>query len=161
MDTVAAISTPHGIGGIAVIRLSGPDAFAIASRHLKSPGTAHPQLFRIGDKVLDALGDSNDWVRCFHAKCDIDPEKRYICQFPEDNAITVPDFADAANIKLTAGALAPVATETVTHTKISPALVATLSNALLYVLSYSSNAVTTNSITGTNSNLTTGRSNIC
>jgi tRNA modification GTPase len=55
MDTIAAISTPHGIGGIAVVRLSGPDAFAIASRHLKSPGAAHPQLFRIGEKVLDQV----------------------------------------------------------------------------------------------------------
>ena len=55
MDTIAAISTPHGIGGIAVVRLSGPDAFAIASRHLKSPGAVHPQLFRIGEKVLDQV----------------------------------------------------------------------------------------------------------
>ena len=55
MDTIAAISTPHGIGGIAVVRLSGPDAFAIASRHLKSPSAAHPQLFRIGEKVLDQV----------------------------------------------------------------------------------------------------------
>lgn len=55
MDTIAAISTPHGIGGIAVVRLSGPDAFAIASRHLKSPGAAHPQLFHIGEKVLDQV----------------------------------------------------------------------------------------------------------
>ena len=55
MDTIAAISTPHGIGGIAVVRLSGPDAFAIASRHLKSPGATHPQLFRIGEKVLDQV----------------------------------------------------------------------------------------------------------
>ena len=55
MDTIAAISTPHGIGGIAVVRLSGHDAFAIASRHLKSPGAAHPQLFRIGEKVLDQV----------------------------------------------------------------------------------------------------------
>ena len=55
MDTIAAISTPHGIGGIAIVRLSGPDAFAIASRHLKSPGATHPQLFRIGEKVLDQV----------------------------------------------------------------------------------------------------------
>ena len=55
MDTIAAISTPHGIGGIAVVRLSGPDAFAIASRHLKSPGATHPQLFHIGEKVLDQV----------------------------------------------------------------------------------------------------------
>ena len=55
MDTIAAISTPHGIGGIAVVRLSGPDAFAIASRHLKSPGATHPQIFHIGEKVLDQV----------------------------------------------------------------------------------------------------------
>ena len=30
--TIAAVSTPHGTGGIAVIRLSGPDAFAIADK---------------------------------------------------------------------------------------------------------------------------------
>lgn len=30
-DTVVAVSTPHGTGGIAVVRLSGPDALAIAA----------------------------------------------------------------------------------------------------------------------------------
>ena len=33
-DTIAAISTPAGVGGIAVARLSGPDALSIATRHL-------------------------------------------------------------------------------------------------------------------------------
>ena len=45
-DTIAAISTPAGIGGIAVIRLSGPDALPIALRHLTlhSPlSTLHPR----------------------------------------------------------------------------------------------------------------------
>ncbi len=32
MDTIVAISTPYGTGGIAVIRLSGADAFSIADR---------------------------------------------------------------------------------------------------------------------------------
>lgn len=35
-DTIAAISTPAGVGGIAVVRLSGPDALAIAMRHLSA-----------------------------------------------------------------------------------------------------------------------------
>ncbi len=35
-DTIAAISTPAGVGGIAVVRLSGPDALAIATQHLKA-----------------------------------------------------------------------------------------------------------------------------
>lgn len=33
-DTIAAISTPAGVGGIAVVRLSGPEALAITSAHL-------------------------------------------------------------------------------------------------------------------------------
>ena len=32
-------------------------------------------MTRIGKKVLDTLGDSNDWVRGMHCKCDVDPEK--------------------------------------------------------------------------------------
>ena len=56
MDTIAAISTPHGIGGIAVIRLSGPEAFTIAARHCQLPGNnarTRYTLFRIGEEVLD------------------------------------------------------------------------------------------------------------
>ena len=30
--TVAAISTPHAVGGISVVRISGPDAIAAADR---------------------------------------------------------------------------------------------------------------------------------
>ena len=44
-------------------------------------------MTRIGKKVLDQLGDSNDFVRGLHGKKDIDEENRYICHFPEDNAI--------------------------------------------------------------------------
>jgi tRNA modification GTPase len=32
MDTIAAIATPSGFGGIGIVRISGPDAFAIAAR---------------------------------------------------------------------------------------------------------------------------------
>ena len=31
-DTIAAVSTPYGKGGVAVIRLSGPDALTVAER---------------------------------------------------------------------------------------------------------------------------------
>ena len=31
-DTIAAISTPHGKGGVAVIRISGENAFEIAEK---------------------------------------------------------------------------------------------------------------------------------
>ena len=57
-------------------------------------------MTRVGKKVLDVLGDSNDWVRGFHAKCDVDPEKRYICQFPEDNAIISVNSAYGGNVLL-------------------------------------------------------------
>ena len=57
-------------------------------------------MTRIGDKVLEALGDSNDWVRCFHAKCDVDAENRYICQFPEDNTIISVNSAYGGNVLL-------------------------------------------------------------
>lgn len=40
-----------------------------------------------GIQALEQLGDSNDWVRCLHSKAELDPENRYICHFPEDNAI--------------------------------------------------------------------------
>ncbi len=57
-------------------------------------------MTRVGQKVLDALGNSNDWVRGFHASCDIDPEKRYICQFPEDNTIISVNSAYGGNVLL-------------------------------------------------------------
>ncbi|MBK7141862.1 MAG: tRNA uridine-5-carboxymethylaminomethyl(34) synthesis GTPase MnmE [bacterium] len=36
-DTIVAIITPPGEGGIAALRLAGPDSLAIASRHLRTP----------------------------------------------------------------------------------------------------------------------------
>ena len=57
-------------------------------------------MTRVGTAVLDVLGDSNDWVRGLHAKCDVDPEKRYICQFPEDNTIISVNSAYGGNVLL-------------------------------------------------------------
>ena len=37
-DTIAAIATPTGEGGIGIIRLSGPEAIRIADRIFFSPG---------------------------------------------------------------------------------------------------------------------------
>ncbi len=45
-------------------------------------------MARIGDTALKNLGDtSNDFVRGLHSIGGLDPEKRYICHFPDDNAI--------------------------------------------------------------------------
>ena len=57
-------------------------------------------MTRVGTKVLETLGDSNDWVRGFHAKVNVDPENRYICQFPEDNAIISVNSAYGGNVLL-------------------------------------------------------------
>jgi len=57
-------------------------------------------MTRVGTKVLEVLGDSNDWVRGLHAKCDVDPENRYICQFPEDNTIISVNSAYGGNVLL-------------------------------------------------------------
>ncbi len=57
-------------------------------------------MTRVGKKVMDTLGDSNDWVRGLHCSCDIDPEKRYICQFPQDNTIISVNSAYGGNVLL-------------------------------------------------------------
>ena len=44
-------------------------------------------MTRVGQEVLDTLGDSSDFVRGVHGKCTLDINKRYIFHFPEDNAI--------------------------------------------------------------------------
>ena len=57
-------------------------------------------MTRVGQKVLDALGDSNDWVRGLHCKCEIDAEKRYICHFPQDNTIISVNSGYGGNVLL-------------------------------------------------------------
>ena len=57
-------------------------------------------MTRVGKSVLDALGDSNDWVRGLHCKCDIDPENRYICHFPEDYTIISVNSGYGGNVLL-------------------------------------------------------------
>ena len=58
-DTIAAISTPPGRGGVAVVRVSGPEAFAIASRLAGRPlgaaqaGRFFHATFRRSGHVLD------------------------------------------------------------------------------------------------------------
>ena len=57
-------------------------------------------MTRVGKSVLEVLGDSNDWVRGLHCKCDIDPEKRWICQFPQDNTIISVNSGYGGNVLL-------------------------------------------------------------
>ena len=57
-------------------------------------------MTRVGQNVLDALGDSNDFVRGTHAKCNIDENDRYICHFPEDNTIISVNSGYGGNVLL-------------------------------------------------------------
>ncbi len=57
-------------------------------------------MTRVGNAVLDALGDSDDFVRGLHAKAELDEEKRYIAHFPEDNTILSVNSGYGGNVLL-------------------------------------------------------------
>ena len=56
-DTIVAVATPSGRGALALVRLSGPDAFAIAGKHLR-PSPSQPRVAQLcgvydGNELLD------------------------------------------------------------------------------------------------------------
>ena len=58
-------------------------------------------MTRMGKDAFENLGEtSDDFVRCLHSKADVDPEGRYIVQFPEDNAIWSINSAYGGNVLL-------------------------------------------------------------
>ncbi len=57
-------------------------------------------MTRVGKNVADTLGDSENWIKGLHSRCDIDPEKRYICHFPEDNYIISVNSGYGGNVLL-------------------------------------------------------------
>lgn len=57
-------------------------------------------MTRVGTDVLDALGDSADFIKGLHAKADLDEENRYICHFPEDNTIWSVNSGYGGNVLL-------------------------------------------------------------
>lgn len=57
-------------------------------------------MTRIGKKVIDQLGDSDDFVKCLHAKKDVNPEERYIVHFPQDSTIWSVNSAYGGNVLL-------------------------------------------------------------
>jgi tRNA modification GTPase len=66
-DTIAAISTPPGMGAIAVVRMSGPDAFQIASM-IFCPGTTSSKepVGSIGQSArLPSAEGRTDWISHF------------------------------------------------------------------------------------------------
>jgi tRNA modification GTPase len=63
-DTIVAISTPPGRGGIGVVRLSGPEAKAIAARMLRLGGERQLEAGRahLGELIEPATGERIDEV---------------------------------------------------------------------------------------------------
>ena len=57
-------------------------------------------MTRVGTSVLDALGDSSDFVKGLHACANVDENNRYICHFPEDNTIWSVNSAYGGNVLL-------------------------------------------------------------
>lgn len=58
-------------------------------------------MTRMGKQAFENLGDtSNDFVRGLHSKADVNPDNRYIVQFPEDNTIWSINSAYGGNVLL-------------------------------------------------------------
>ena len=58
-------------------------------------------MTRMGKQAFENLGDtSNDFVRGLHSKANVDPENRYIVQFPQDNTIWSINSAYGGNVLL-------------------------------------------------------------
>ncbi len=57
-------------------------------------------MCRVGKAVLESLGQSNDFTRCLHSKGTLDPEKRRILHFPEDNTIWSVNSGYGGNVLL-------------------------------------------------------------
>ncbi|MBE7014391.1 MAG: phosphoenolpyruvate carboxykinase (GTP) [Ruminococcaceae bacterium] len=57
-------------------------------------------MTRVGTPVMESLGENPDFVKCLHAKKDVDPEERYIVQFPQDKTIMSVNSAYGGNVLL-------------------------------------------------------------
>jgi phosphoenolpyruvate carboxykinase (GTP) len=44
-------------------------------------------MTRMGKTALEDLGTTGEFTKCLHGKADLNPNRRFICHFPEDNAI--------------------------------------------------------------------------
>ena len=57
-------------------------------------------MTRVGLDCYDVLGEDGDFIKGLHCKCDVDPEKRYIMHFPEDDTIISVNSAYGGNVLL-------------------------------------------------------------
>ncbi|MGE5706932.1 MAG: tRNA uridine-5-carboxymethylaminomethyl(34) synthesis GTPase MnmE, partial [Bacteroidota bacterium] len=80
-ETIAAIATPVGTGGVGIIRLSGPQAFRIAGR-----------LFRMPDEPLSEAKVSIGFVRDPESGQKVD--EALLLRFPAPRSYTTEDVAE-------------------------------------------------------------------
>ena len=57
-------------------------------------------MTRVGLDVLEAIGESPDYIKGLHARADLDEENRYIVHFPEENTIWSVNSGYGGNVLL-------------------------------------------------------------
>ena len=57
-------------------------------------------MTRVGQNVMDALGDSPDFIKGLHSKATLDADNRYITHFPQDNTIMSVNSGYGGNVLL-------------------------------------------------------------
>lgn len=57
-------------------------------------------MTRMGSVAYDQLGQNNDFSRGLHSMLDVNPDRRYICHFPQDNTILSIGSAYGGNVLL-------------------------------------------------------------
>ena len=57
-------------------------------------------MTRVGNNVLEALGDSDDYIKGLHSKATLDADNRYIVHFPEENTIWSVNSGYGGNVLL-------------------------------------------------------------
>ena len=57
-------------------------------------------MTRVGQVAIEELSEKGDFTKCLHCTANVDPEERYIVQFPEDNTIWSINSAYGGNVLL-------------------------------------------------------------
>ena len=57
-------------------------------------------MTRVGNDILDAIGDSDNYIKGLHSKAQLDENNRYICHFPQDNTIWSVNSGYGGNVLL-------------------------------------------------------------